>query len=141
MYPDMLETILMYLLDPTKKEQEKFKSIMDDKPGLLDELLTIHAFQAQHFPVLMQIANTNERKRVVEYYLREDVLLSREAVKQAIAQIAGDVRYLQDVLEAGDVADTILASVLKEQIEGGEEAPKGIKKFMGKFARKDPGKK
>ncbi len=115
---DLAEAILC--LDNENKI--RLKRILTNKNSLIKDLLAIKAFGEEHFLFLLSVPG-GEPKEILNYYLKEDILLSEETVREQIEKM--DEKMLLD-REGDVVCDNILGVVLKKiEGEGQEEEENG----------------
>lgn len=109
-----LEVVVENILCPNSESESEFRMILRSQSGLVRDLLKIKAFSEGHFDFLISKCGINDREKVLQYYLQEDIMLSEEKAEKYLDRMA---EYELKSLGARHVQDNILGIVLLKRIE------------------------
>jgi hypothetical protein len=108
--------IINFICAANYRNSREFEQLVYRKEGLIEALLDINVFDAGHFETLFNMAegNTSMRRRLLNYYLTQQVLLSEETVQKSLSGI--EKFQLSDMALLTDDRN-ILTKEIKEQLK------------------------
>lgn len=121
-----LKDLTAGLLASDFRTKEELRSYLKRHTRLISDLLAIGAFSGEHFEMLMNNAvyRSDLQRDIMNYYLRDDVLISKKTVERILKEVDDDV--IKDV-NYRNLSESILGIVLREKSAGNKAKTQGYK--------------
>lgn len=107
---DLTESLLWL----NSENQERLREIIHKRRGIIKDLLAIKALREEHFRFVISASEEEEQKEILEYYLKKDILLSEESVREGIGQV--NIRMFLDE-PVNNIQHNIVGMTLKKMKE------------------------
>lgn len=107
---ECLMDLIQFLLCPSGHKSKAVGDVLQQKTGLMEALMHIEAFGAEHFPYLIRwCQDESMQEEMIKYYMSGSRLLSKEEVEEGLSGI--DVHSLPSIPEEKGKLNIISISV------------------------------